>query len=137
MTIREPCWVTPQFDKKPLLKTCRNFHFQIATTCCLKVRATPPQTLQLVFEKPEFDFSGYVLDHVEMHECNYNWKTFIEVYLEDYHVAPFHPGLGKFVTCDDLRWEFADWFSAQHVGVHQALANPGSGIYRKLAQRAS
>ncbi|MDE2585643.1 MAG: aromatic ring-hydroxylating dioxygenase subunit alpha, partial [Betaproteobacteria bacterium] len=34
----------------------------------------------------EFDFSGYKLDRVEMHQCNYNWKTFIEVYLEDYHV---------------------------------------------------
>ena len=40
------------------------------------------------------------------HECDYNWKTFIEVYLEDYHVGPFHPGLGHFVTCEDLRWEF-------------------------------
>ena len=27
----------------------------------------------------DLDFSGYKLDHVEMHECNYNWKTFIEV----------------------------------------------------------
>ncbi len=50
----------------------------------------------------QLDFSGYVFDRVEMHECNYNWKTFIEVYLEDYHVEPFHPGLGQFVTCDDL-----------------------------------
>ena len=47
-----------------------------------------------------------MLDRVQMHECDYNWKTFIEVYLEDYHVAPFHPGLGQFVTCEDLRWEF-------------------------------
>ena len=56
----------------------------------------------------DLDFSGYVLDRVQMHECDYNWKTFIEVYLEDYHVGPFHPGLGQFVTCDDLRWEFGD-----------------------------
>jgi choline monooxygenase len=28
---------------------------------------------------PDLDFSGYMLDHVEMHQCNYNWKTFIEV----------------------------------------------------------
>ena len=41
------------------------------------------------------DFEGFVLDKVVMHECNYNWKTFIEVYLEDYHVGPFHPGLGQ------------------------------------------
>ena len=54
----------------------------------------------------DLDFTGYVFDSVKLHECNYNWKTFIEVYLEDYHVAPFHPGLGQFVTCDDLRWEF-------------------------------
>jgi choline monooxygenase len=56
--------------------------------------------------RADLDFTGYVLDRVELHECNYNWKTFIEVYLEDYHVGPFHPGLGNFVTCDDLRWEF-------------------------------
>jgi phenylpropionate dioxygenase-like ring-hydroxylating dioxygenase large terminal subunit len=58
--------------------------------------------------RAELNFDGMVLDHVEMHECNYNWKTFIEVYLEDYHVGPFHPGLGSFVTCDDLRWEFKE-----------------------------
>ncbi len=43
----------------------------------------------------ELDFAGYVLDSVHVHECDYNWKTFIEVYLEDYHVGPFHPGLGQ------------------------------------------
>jgi choline monooxygenase len=63
-----------------------------------------------------------VLDKVELHECDYNWKTFIEVYLEDYHVGPFHPGLGSFVTCDDLRWEFGAEHSVQTVGVHNALA---------------
>ena len=58
----------------------------------------------------EFDFTVYKLDRVEMHKCDYHWKTFIEVYLEDYHVAPSHPGLGNFVTCDDLTWQFGDWF---------------------------
>ena len=27
----------------------------------------------------DLSFEGFALDHVEMHECNYNWKTFIEV----------------------------------------------------------
>jgi choline monooxygenase len=45
--------------------------------------------------RADLDFTGYALDRVELHECNYNWKTFIEVYLEDYHVGPFHPGLGS------------------------------------------
>jgi choline monooxygenase len=79
----------------------------------------------------DLNFDGYVLDHVQMHECDYNWKTFIEVYLEDYHVAPFHPGLGQFVTCEDLRWEFGAQHSVQTVGLKNELAKPGSPAYRK------
>jgi choline monooxygenase len=79
----------------------------------------------------DFDFSGYVLDRVQIHECNYNWKSFIEVYLEDYHVAPFHPGLGQFVTCDDLKWKFGDRYSVQTVGVNNGFANPGTKTYAR------
>jgi phenylpropionate dioxygenase-like ring-hydroxylating dioxygenase large terminal subunit len=79
----------------------------------------------------DFDFSGYVLDRVEIKECGYNWKTFIEVYLEDYHVAPFHPGLGQFVTTDDLNWQFAPRYSVQTVGVNKALAKPGTRTYER------
>ncbi len=83
----------------------------------------------------ELDFSGYVLDKVQVHECDYNWKTFIEVYLEDYHVGPFHPGLGNFVTCDDLAWEFGRHHSVQTVGIHKALEKPGSATYSKWHQQ--
>ena len=79
----------------------------------------------------EIDFSGFVLDKVLVHECAYNWKTFIEVYLEDYHVGPFHPGLGRFVSCDDLRWEFGRHHSVQTVGVHDALREAGSPAYQR------
>ncbi len=79
----------------------------------------------------QLDFSGYVFDHAQVHECDYNWKTFIEVYLEDYHVAPFHPGLGQFVSCEDLRWEFGRHHSVQTVGIHNALAKAGSPAYRR------
>ncbi|MFZ2652550.1 MAG: aromatic ring-hydroxylating dioxygenase subunit alpha [Burkholderiaceae bacterium] len=85
--------------------------------------------------KADFDFQGYVLDRVHSHECDYNWKTFIEVYLEDYHVGPFHPGLGNFVTCDDLRWEMGHEYSVQTVGIAtpggKALGRPGSDVYKK------
>ncbi len=84
-----------------------------------------------VAARAEFDFAGYVLDKVQTHECNYNWKTFIEVYLEDYHVGPFHPGLGHFVTCDDLRWEFGPRHSVQTVGINDGLRRPGSTAYRR------
>ncbi len=116
---------------------------------CLHLRNYPTQAWNgLVFEgcgrdvaadlaplgTPEpFDFSGYVLDRVVQHECNYNWKTFIEVYLEDYHVGPFHPGLGNFVTCEDLRWEMGAEYSLQTVGLAsangKALGRAGSAAY--------
>ncbi|OWQ45901.1 Rieske (2Fe-2S) protein [Roseateles noduli] len=95
----------------------------------------PARDLAGLFDRPEFDFSDYVLDRIETHTCRYNWKTFIEVYLEDYHVGPFHPGLGSFVTCDDLDWEFAAPFSVQRVGVHRELDSPGSPVYRAWHER--
>jgi choline monooxygenase len=83
----------------------------------------------------DLDFEGYAFDRVELHECNYNWKTFVEVYLEDYHVGPFHPGLGSFVTCDDLRWEFKRHFSVQTVGVANRLGRAGSPVYQQWQEQ--
>jgi phenylpropionate dioxygenase-like ring-hydroxylating dioxygenase large terminal subunit len=81
--------------------------------------------------KVDFDFSGYVLDRVQVDEYNFNWKTFIEVYLEDYHVESYHPGLNNFVDCNDLTWELSDWHSSQIVGVNSGLAKPGTPVYQK------
>jgi phenylpropionate dioxygenase-like ring-hydroxylating dioxygenase large terminal subunit len=81
--------------------------------------------------KDRFDFSGYVFDHARIEQYPVNWKTFVEVYLEDYHVEPFHPGLGHFVTCDDLRWEFGQHYSVQTVGIRQRLQKPGSKVYER------
>ncbi|CAB3787224.1 aromatic ring-hydroxylating oxygenase subunit alpha [Paraburkholderia fynbosensis] len=124
----------PEFERKP----CRNLERFALKNChglLYEGPREPARDMANAFARPEFDFSGYVFDHTETHICYYNWKTFIEVYLEDYHVAPFHPGLGKFVTCDDLDWEFADTYSMQRVGVHNALAQPGSDIYRAWHDR--
>ena len=81
--------------------------------------------------RAEFDFTGFVLDRVELHQCNYNWKTFIEVYLEDYHVGPFHPGLGGFVSCEDLQWQFKEHYSVQTVGLAHARGRAGSPVYQR------
>ncbi|HUG57014.1 MAG TPA: aromatic ring-hydroxylating dioxygenase subunit alpha [Candidimonas sp.] len=124
----------PQFPKTPCMNlqkfTLKNCHGLL-----FEGLRDPARDMATLFQRPEFDFSDYVLDHIEIHSCNYNWKTFIEVYLEDYHVGPFHPGLGNFVTCDDLHWEFSDWYSLQRVGVHKALGQPGSDIYRQWHER--
>ncbi|WP_338770457.1 aromatic ring-hydroxylating dioxygenase subunit alpha [Massilia sp. METH4] len=124
----------PQFERTPC-KNLERFPLRRCHGLLFEGARDPLADLGGLFARPEFDFSDYVLDHVEVHQCNYNWKTFIEVYLEDYHVAPFHPGLGGFVDCEDLAWEFGDWHSVQRVGVHQALGAPGSDIYRDWHDR--
>jgi len=117
---------------------------------CLNLRNDPVQRWNgLVFEaKPSpgrhvatdlatlgvagaFDFSGHQFGGAQVHHCDYNWKTFIEVYLEDYHVGPFHPGLGQFVACGDLAWEFGRHHSVQTVGIQDSLARPGSAVYQR------
>jgi len=123
-------------------------HFQ--QDPCLNLRNYPLQDWKgLLFERngrqvlddlaglgpaAELDFSGYVYDRAVLHACDYNWKTFIEVYLEDYHVGPFHPGLGQFVSCEDLAWEFGRHHSVQTVGVNKALAKAGSSVYQRWHQ---
>ena len=79
----------------------------------------------------DLDFSGFVFDKAEVTAYHFNWKTFIEVYLEDYHVVPFHPGLGGFVDCDSLEWDYGDWYSVQVVGVKNQLRRAGSDTYKK------
>ncbi|MDP2004901.1 MAG: aromatic ring-hydroxylating dioxygenase subunit alpha [Rubrivivax sp.] len=118
---------------------------------CLNLRNYPVQNWQgLLFERngrsvstdlaqlgaaAQLDFSGYVFDRAQVHQCDYNWKTFIEVYLEDYHVGPFHPGLGRFVTCEDLAWEFGRHHSVQTVGAHKALLDPSKGAGSPVYER--
>jgi phenylpropionate dioxygenase-like ring-hydroxylating dioxygenase large terminal subunit len=119
----------PHFDNTPCLNLER-FALKDCHGLLFEGPRDPVGEIGKLFKRPEFDFSDYVLDHVEVHQCNYNWKTFIEVYLEDYNVAPFHPGLGHFVTCDDLSWEFTEHYSMQRVGVHRALSQPGSPAYK-------
>jgi choline monooxygenase len=78
-----------------------------------------------------FDFSGYVYHSTVVDQYPINWKAFIEVYLEDYHVVPFHPGLGRFVDCNALEWRFGRHWSMQRVGVHDGLGRPGTPVYTR------
>jgi choline monooxygenase len=83
----------------------------------------------------DFDFSSHVLERVQVEKYACNWKTFIEVYLEDYHVEPYHPGLGNFVNTAELRWEFGEWYNVQTVGVNHGLARPGTSVYGKWQEQ--
>ncbi len=126
----------PHFDHDPCLNL-NNYRVQTWNGLVFEAPAHTDVNADLadLAGRDDLDFSGYVLDRIHLHECDYNWKTFIEVYLEDYHVGPFHPGLGNFVTCEDLRWDMGREYSVQTVGLArsggQALGKAGSEVYRR------
>jgi phenylpropionate dioxygenase-like ring-hydroxylating dioxygenase large terminal subunit len=95
------------------------------------------QELSALGCKQDFDFTGYQFDHVEIEHYNFNWKTFIEVYLEDYHVGPFHPGLNQFVNCDELKWQFGENHSVQTVGYKPSPDMHLSPVYKNWQDSVS
>jgi choline monooxygenase len=63
----------------------------------------------------------------------------VQLQLEDLHRGlprglprrPLPPGLGGFVTTDDLRWQLESDYSVQTVGVSDKLGKPGTDTYKK------
>jgi phenylpropionate dioxygenase-like ring-hydroxylating dioxygenase large terminal subunit len=112
---------------------------------CLKLAATPLTHWNgLLFAGPaeparglagmdtsDWDFSGYVLDRVTIDEYDGNWKTFIEAYLEVYHVEPYHPGLGNFADCSQWHVNYGNEWSVQVAQAKAGLGKPGTPVYRK------
>ncbi|PWC16116.1 Rieske (2Fe-2S) protein [Brenneria corticis] len=94
----------------------------------------PVKDIGRLFEHPDLDFSDYELDHIEMHPCSCNWKTFIEIYNDDYHIASFHPGLRRYVRSEGLSWEYGDWFSLQRINVNPRLDRAGTNTYQDWHQ---
>jgi choline monooxygenase len=81
------------------------------------------------------DFTNYQYSNTVITEYAFNWKTFMEVYTEDYHVEAFHPGLGSFVDCKHLKWEFGDWYNVQAVAAKEHLSQHGSKLYAQWQQK--
>ena len=45
---------------------------------------------------------------------------------------PFHPGLGNFVNCDDLKWEFGELLQRADLSASRMpLTHPGSPVYHR------
>jgi phenylpropionate dioxygenase-like ring-hydroxylating dioxygenase large terminal subunit len=119
-------------------------HF--AESPCVKLRSTPlkrwngllfagprdpARDLERITTAADWDFSGYVLDSVRVDEYDINWKTFIETYLEVYHVDPYHPGLGNFTDCNNFTVDYGSDFSVQIVAAKAGLGKPGTPTYRR------
>lgn len=123
----------PRFDSKPCLHLDKT---PLNNWQGLLFERTPniSKELESIGFKQDFDFTEYHFDRAMVEHYNFNWKTFIEVYLEDYHVAPFHPGLNQVVDCDKLNWNFGHNFSVQSVGYKPMPEQHLSPTYRHWQQ---
>ncbi len=61
------------------------------------------------------DFADWTLAGSEDETYLGDWKTFLEVYGDCYHVPPYHPGLASFSDCATLEWAFGDQMHAQFL----------------------
>lgn len=90
----------------------------------------PADDLAPLDDWPELDAGDYALDRVDVEEHPINWKSFMEVFLENYHVSAVHPGFRKFVNQADLqaplRQAQGARFHAEVVSARWPLGAPGS-----------
>jgi choline monooxygenase len=83
--------------------------------------------------------ANYVLERVDEEEHDLNWKVFLDVYLEDYHISVVHPGFRALVDSADLRAAVnsvnGERFHCEQVNVRWPLPPAGSplfGEYQKV-----
>ena len=79
----------------------------------------------------DYNWSGYVFDRSIVEECRFNWKEFLEIFLELYHVEAAHPGLQNWVDAANYEWGFGDRWSYQILGVNDQLRVQTSANYEK------
>ena len=78
----------------------------------------------------ELAATGYVLDRFDEEEHDLNWKVYLEVYLEDYHIGTVHPGFRAFIDPIDLRGALqfvaGERFCCEQINVRWPLNVAGS-----------
>jgi len=79
----------------------------------------------------DYDFSGYVFDKAIADELPFNWKNFLEIFLELYHVEAVHPGLQRWVDAGNYEWGFGSRWSYQIMGVKEELRSQISPNYTR------
>ncbi len=119
----------PQFTETPCLHLTQR-HLQSWQGLLFESHRNVAAELSKIKSAEHFNFADFKYSNMVIEDYDFNWKTFIEVYLEDYHVSPFHPGLNQFVDCNNLHWDFGEHFSAQIVGIRPDLAQSGSSVYQ-------
>ncbi len=76
--------------------------------------------------------SGHGLSRLQHHatvsyEIDCNWKTYVDNFLEGYHVPLVHPSLNEILDYRSYRTELAPWYSLQSSPLDSAPTAYGSG----------
>jgi choline monooxygenase len=79
----------------------------------------------------DYDYGGFVFDRLQVDECPFNWKAFLEIYLELYHVEAMHPGLRNWVDSGNYEWGFGARWSYQILGLRDGLRSQVSPTYQR------
>lgn len=79
-----------------------------------------------------YDFNRFDYVRRETSEYDFNWKVFMEIYLENYHVFSMHPGLKNYVTPADLEWVEAEDSLFQKVGLGQNFDLKTTEVYKNF-----
>lgn len=81
----------------------------------------------------ELSVADYVLERVDEEEHDLNWKVFLEIYLEDYHIGVVHPGFRAFVDPADVRGALqavgGERFFCEQVNVRWPPAPAGTPLF--------
>ena len=83
-------------------------------------------------ERPQdFGLQGFVFEKLMVETYPFNWKTFMELYLEAYHLEAGHPGFRT--LCDGPRtgWQNGERFSTQYSPIARSFDRPGSIAHQR------
>jgi len=64
-----------------------------------------------------FTGNNYSIWKREHLESNFDWKIFLEIYLDLYHVRSAHPSLRSVIDINDYKYSFGDGWSCMHAHI--------------------
>lgn len=100
----------------------------------LFLEKSPELSLENLGGKEHYNFENFQFHSAESSEHDFNWKVFLEIYLENYHVFSVHPGLKNYVNPSDLEWVITEDSSLQLVGLGSDLTKSATPIYKDFQQ---
>jgi choline monooxygenase len=114
---------TPELDGIECFERPQLPHFRLEEWNDLLFVAISPDVPRLndvLGEIVRHDFRGYRLAARKDWELNSNWKTYVDNYLEGYHIPIVHPSLFRELDYPKYWTETKRWYSIQHAPLKRA-----------------